>query len=163
MVTNNMVVFTAFSPKLRFLHRRYKADGAPALFRCWIVILLTPLPTIQSHPRLSALLITFPVWTVLAAQLCSTLCDPMDCSPPGSSVHGILQARVLEWVAIAFSRGSSWPRDRTLVSCLAGRFFAVWATGKSHHLPYHPPTRSQLSISLCMWVAKWVDESAFGS
>ena len=50
---------------------------------------------------------------VLVAQLCLTLCDPMDCSPPGSSAHGILQARVLEWVAIPFSRGSSQPRDRS--------------------------------------------------
>ena len=46
-------------------------------------------------------------------------CNPMGCSPPGSSVHGILQARRLEWVAISFSRASSWPRDRTQVSCLA--------------------------------------------
>ena len=58
-------------------------------------------------------------------QSCLTLCDPMDCSPPGS-VHGILQARILEWVAISFSRGSSQPRDRTQVSRIAGRFF----TGK---------------------------------
>ena len=47
------------------------------------------------------------------------LCDPMDCSPPGSSVHGILQARILEWVAISFSRGSSRPRDQTQVSHIA--------------------------------------------
>ena len=64
------------------------------------------------------------------AQSCLTLCDPMDCSPPGSSIHGILQARVLEWVAIPFSRGSSQPRDRTGVSCIAGRFFTSLATGK---------------------------------
>ena len=56
------------------------------------------------------------------------LCDPVDCSPPGSSVHGILQARILEWVAISFSRGSSWPRDQTQVSCIAGRCFNLWAT-----------------------------------
>ena len=49
-------------------------------------------------------------------------------SPPGSSVHGILQARILEWVAISFSKGSSWPRDWTQVSCIAGRFFTLWAT-----------------------------------
>ena len=49
----------------------------------------------------------------IVAQSCPTLCDPMDCSLPGSSLHGILQARVLEWVAISFSRGSSQPRDRT--------------------------------------------------
>ena len=52
----------------------------------------------------------------------------MDCSPPGSSVHGILQARILEWVAISFFRGSSQPRDRTWVSCTAGRCFILWAT-----------------------------------
>ena len=57
-----------------------------------------------------------------------TLCGPMDCSLPGSSILGILQARVLEWVAISFSRGSSWPRDWTQVSCIAGRFFTNWAT-----------------------------------
>ena len=51
---------------------------------------------------------------VLATQLCPTLCDPMDCSTPGSYVHGILQARILEWIAIPFSRGSSQPRDQTL-------------------------------------------------
>ena len=50
------------------------------------------------------------------AQSCPTLCDPVDCSPPSSSVHGILQARVLEWVAISFSRGFSQPRDQTYVS-----------------------------------------------
>ena len=60
---------------------------------------------------------------VSVTQLCPTLCDPMDCSPPGSSVHGVLQARILEWVAISFSRGSSWPRDWTWVSRIAGRFF----------------------------------------
>ena len=68
---------------------------------------------------------------VLVTQSCPTLCDPMDCSPPGFSVHGILQARILEWIAIPFTRGTSQPRDRTLVSCIAGRLFTVWATGKS--------------------------------
>ena len=56
------------------------------------------------------------------------LCDTMDCNPPGSSVHGILQARVLEWVTIPFSRGSPQPRDWTQVSCIEGRFFTIWAT-----------------------------------
>ena len=64
----------------------------------------------------------------LVAQSCPTLCDPVDCSPMGSSVPGILLARILEWVAILFPRGSSWPRDRTLFSCIAGRFFTIWAT-----------------------------------
>ena len=61
-------------------------------------------------------------------QSCPTLCNPMDCSLLGSSVHGIFQARVLEWVAIPFSQGSSWPWDWTWVSCIAGRFFTVWTT-----------------------------------
>ena len=65
---------------------------------------------------------------VKIAQLCLTLWNPMDCSLPGSSVHGILQARILEWVAFPFSRGSSQPKDRTQVSCIAGRFLTVWAT-----------------------------------
>ena len=65
---------------------------------------------------------------MLVAQLCLTLCNPMDCSPPVFSVHRILQARLLEWVAIPFSRGSSWLRDPTRVSCTADRFFTVWAT-----------------------------------
>ena len=59
---------------------------------------------------------------------CLTLCDPMDCSLPGSSVHGILQAIVLEWIAISFSRGSSRPRDRTWVSCIVDRCFTIQAT-----------------------------------
>ena len=69
---------------------------------------------------------------MLITQLCLTLGDPKDCSPPGSSVHGILQARILEWVAIAFSRGSSWPRDRSQVSHIAGRFFTMWATREAN-------------------------------
>ena len=60
---------------------------------------------------------------VLVAQLCLTLWDPVDCRPPGPSVHGILQARILEWVAISFSRGSFWLRDRIQVSHIVGRFF----------------------------------------
>ena len=68
----------------------------------------------------------------LVARSCSTLCDPMDCNPPGSSVPlsclGILQARILEWVAMPSSRGSSQPRGWTKVSSIAGRFFTVWAT-----------------------------------
>ena len=70
------------------------------------------------------------------AQLCLTLCDPMDCSPPGSSIHGIFQAKVLEWVAISFSRGSFQPRDWTQVSHTAGRRFTVWATREAIDLNY---------------------------
>ena len=62
---------------------------------------------------------------VLDAQSCPALCNHVDCSLPGSSVHGVLQARILEWVAFPFSRGSSQHRDQTQVSCIAGRFFTV--------------------------------------
>ena len=61
-------------------------------------------------------------------QSCATPCDPMDCNPPGSSVHEILQARILEWVAIRFSRESSQPWDQTRVSSVAGGFFIISAT-----------------------------------
>ena len=64
----------------------------------------------------------------LVTQLCPILCDPTDCSPPGFSVHGILQARLLEWVAMPSSRASSQPRDQTQVSHITGEFLTVWAT-----------------------------------
>ena len=61
-------------------------------------------------------------------QSCPTPCGPMDCSLPGSSVHGIFQATVLEWIAISFSKGSFQPRDQTRVSHIVDRRFTVWAT-----------------------------------
>ena len=64
----------------------------------------------------------------LISQLCPTVCDPMDCNLPGSSVHGILQARKPEWVAMPSSRESSQPRDQTQVSRIAGGFFTIWVT-----------------------------------
>ena len=70
---------------------------------------------------------------VIITQSCPTLCDPMHCSPPGSSVYGIVQSRILDWIAIPFSRGSSWPRDRTCISwasCMVGGFFTFWVTGE---------------------------------
>ena len=67
---------------------------------------------------------------VLVTQLCLTLYDPVDCSPPGFSVREILQARILEQFAISFSRGSSQPRNRTQDCCIADRFFTIWATGE---------------------------------
>ena len=63
---------------------------------------------------------------VKVTQSCPTLCDPMDSGSPGSSVHGILPARILDWVAISFSKGSSWLRDWTWVSHIVGRFFTIW-------------------------------------
>ena len=72
----------------------------------------------------------------MCAQPCPTLCNPMDCSPPGCSVHGISQARILEWVAISSCRGSSQPRDWIHVSCLAGGFFTTAPPGKSWIIIY---------------------------
>ena len=74
------------------------------------------------------------------AQLYPTLCDPMDCGPPGSSVHGILQARILEWVAIPFSRESSRPRDWTQVSRIADRRFNLWATREALKITWNHST-----------------------
>ena len=73
-------------------------------------------------------------------QSCLTLCDPMDYRLPGSSMHRIFQASVLEWAAISFSRGSSWPRDWTLVSHTAGTPFTVWATREADRMN---PARNQ--------------------
>ena len=69
---------------------------------------------------------------VLLAQSCLTLCDSMDCSPPGSSVHWIIQGRLLEWVAISPSREPSQPRNWTFACCISGRFFTVCATREAH-------------------------------
>ena len=69
------------------------------------------------------------------AQLCPTLCDSVNCSLPGSSIHGIFQAGVLEWDAISLSRGSSWPRDQTQASRTVGRRFTVWATREAFQKP----------------------------
>ena len=78
-------------------------------------------------------------------QSCPALCDAMVYSPPASSVHGILQARTLEWIAILFSKGSCWPRDQTQVSCTAGRFFTIWATMEALLSPRVCPNSCPLS------------------
>ena len=75
----------------------------------------------------------------------------MNRSLPGSSVHGIFQARVLEWVAISFSKGSSWPRDQTQVFCIAGRRFTLWATREAYFIEVLLKSSTivtELSISL---------------
>ena len=107
---------------------------------------LSLISQIKTHAFLSWALLVFTLvgWTLLRwtistyihaklLRLCLTLCDPMDCSPSGPSVHGILQARILGWVAMSFSRGSSWPRDRTRTSCI-GRW-----------VPYHWATREAIN------------------
>ena len=92
--------------KGRWNHQSHIDVNAPASFHKWCVC----------------------VWSV--AQSCLTLCNPMHCSSPGSSVHRIFQARILEQVDISYSRGSSWPRDWTHISCVSCRFFTPELTGK---------------------------------
>ena len=79
------------------------------------------------------------IWWGFSLKVVSDTCNAVDCSPPGSSVHGIFQARILERVAISFSRGSSQPRDWTWVSCTAGRFFTDWAAREFPSLIFRPP------------------------
>ena len=83
----------------------------------------------------------------LVTQSCPILCKRMDCSLPGSSVHGILQARTLEWAAVAFSGESSWPRDWTQVSCIASGFFNDQVTRETLHTPNPPSNVNQLLLS----------------
>ena len=81
-------------------------------------------------------------------QLCLTRCDPMVCSLPGSSVHGILQARILEWVAISFSRGSSWPRNQTHISCIGVCVcVCVWKSLSSVQLFVTPWNKQSMEFS----------------
>ena len=81
----------------------------------------------------------------------------MDCSLPGSSIHGISQARILEWVDISFSRRSSWPRDWTLVSCIIGRHFTVWATREVLMMP------EAVNYSLGQWFVPFLLSVVFWS
>ena len=77
------------------------------------------------------------IFCCLSSKSCLTLCNPMDCSPTVSSVHGVLQARILEWLVIFFSRESSWPMSWTRVSCIAVRFFTFCTTRKTHFCLTH--------------------------
>ena len=90
-----------------------------------------------------------------------TLCDPMNCSPPGSSVHRIFQARIQEWVAISFSRASSGPRGWTGVSCIFGRCFTIWASREGQtHMPYEPAINSMPRYTLTRNASTCVPEDA---
>ena len=88
---------------------------------------------------------------VLVAQLCLTLCNPTGCSPLGCSAHGIFQARILEWVAISFSRGPSWPRDQTHISCISciGRWIL-------YQLSHRGSPCSHMALSKCMEVGNTI-------
>ena len=95
--------------------------------------------------------------TCVPVQSCLTLCDPMDCSPPDSSVHGISQARMLEWFTMPSSRGSSQPRDPTCISCascVAGGFFISEPPGKKFHLT-SPLTPNSSLVSPASGFSHW--------
>ena len=126
--------------------------------RLRILTLKGPLEVIHPHPvqEFSSVLLLRAVCSAvlcLVVQSCPALCNPMASSPPGSSVHGILQARILEWVAMPLCRGSSQPRAGTQVSQTAGGFFTVRATreAQGHSKPCLIPlvirTRSQAACS----------------
>ena len=96
-------------------------------------------------------------WSVLSlvAQSCPTLCNPMDCNLPGSSIHGILQARILEWVAMPSSRASSQPRDWTQVSCITDGSFTVWEQVRAHTHP-HAQEWYTLKFFSYIWILRKV-------
>ena len=92
------------------------------------------------------------------SQSCLILCNPMDYSPPGSSVHEILQTRMLEWVAIPFSRASASPRDQTWVSSITDRFFAIWATREdrahwAHKFHETDPHPGNVTRDVTAWIS----------
>ena len=105
------------------IHRSFKEDGS----------ILTETDLAVSDAIIARLRTLYPDCNIISEET-ELFCDPMDCSLPGSSVHGIFQARVLEWLVISFSRGSSQPRDRTLLSCIAGRFFTPVPPGKPKNI-----------------------------
>ena len=108
------------------------------------------------------------VWITMS---CPTLCAPTDCSLPGSSVHGVSQARILEWVVISSSQGSSWSRDRTHISCFAGRFFTTELPGKTSRGFYQVPTVIAITLRIkwdteCRWYvfkgdARWLAQCIY--
>ena len=108
--------------------------------KVWRIVWETPYSVTclqsQSPPSQSCFISLSPLSHCMCTKLlqsCLTLCDPMDCSLPHSSVHGILQARILEWVAMSSSRGRSWPRNGTLISCISCipvRLFIHWPTSE---------------------------------
>ena len=90
-------------------------------------------------------------WSLWVCPGTTWLCNSIDCSPPGSTVHGILQVRILEWITMPFFRGSSQPRDWTWVSCIAGRFFTIWASWKAYYMAAVSYYLKFLCVTLSLW------------
>ena len=101
----------------------------------------------------------------LVAQSCPTLCKPIDCSPPGSSVHGVLQARTLEWVAIFSSRGSSRPRDGIRVDCMGRRVLYHTTTWKAQGLTRVAPDSKGMAPlpGHCCFFGRWAESLSCGA
>ena len=104
--------------------------GVFIIHGCWIWQVLF-LHLLKGYMISTLSLLTWCI-ILLVTQSCLTLFDSMDCSPPGSSVHGILHVRILEWVASSFFKGSFWLRDRSQVSCTTGKFFTICTTRESY-------------------------------
>ena len=106
--------------------------------QCCLLPWMPGLAGMKTHNLLNSILIIKLDHACVCAQSCPILCNPMDCIPSGSSIHGIFQARILEWVAISFSRESSWPRDRTQVSRVSciGRWILYHCTTWGARAPY---------------------------
>ena len=119
----------------------------------WTLIQLIHRNSLEQHPAQGMCwLIVVLLFQLLGRVWLS--CNPMDYSPPGSSVHGILQARTLEWVAISFSRGSSQAKDRTLIFALAGRFFTTEPPGRPSmavETEFHTPRTRSLEQDAVLW------------
>ena len=121
--TINTREWTVIPETIRPAQRAHQPAGTAALY---------PQNSARHQVPLTLVHLTLKV-KAWVAQSCPALCDPMDCSPLGSSVHGISQERILEWVAISFSRGSSWPRDWPCVSCIGRQVLYRWAPREAPH------------------------------
>ena len=144
---NEEICFNAIS--LGFECNLIECENWNAIWKTKIVILFTEENLIYwLNSRRNCQFVTSLKNESIVAQSCPTLFNPMDCRPPGSSVHGILQARVLEWVVMPFSRGSSWPRDQTWVSCIADRSFTLWA--------FLMDLKELLTEAICHLVWTWI-------
>ena len=124
-----------------FVNQRYLIHNAPT----WFLIEQTELFEVKEF---AMFLFFFSIFHILFKYK-----NPMDCSPPGSSVHGIFQARILEWVVIPFTRGSSQSRDWIPVSCIVGRFFTTKSPGKS--LNIIQPTKTCITIFAVSFLIKY--------
>ena len=150
-----LALFVVMLPKAHLTSHSRMSGSRWVIIPSWLSGLCVFLKnTLEMFKKLYINIVEFYV-KVKVTQLCPTLCHPTDCSPPGSSVQGIHQARILEWVPIPFSRGSSWPKDRTQVSCTAGRFFTVWLIWLKSWLLQWPIRNSIISCCIyfrrCAW------------